>query len=142
MSLSHLPPELLGLILANIFPDKWNHYNYGFEVLNLRTVCRKYLKRVFWKCLLNNGVLGGFNQEILALLSKRDKIGWGLLYWAAFYGHERVVQRLLNKGADVAGKDRSGQTALSRAAMEGHEAVVELLLEKGADVMLRRSLSD
>jgi hypothetical protein len=47
MNLSHLPLELLGLILANIFPNEWNHYNSGLEVLNLRTVCRKYLKRVF-----------------------------------------------------------------------------------------------
>ena len=61
-------------------------------------------------------------------------MGWGLLHWAAFCGHERIVQRLLEKGADIAGKDRSGQTALSWAAMKGHEAVVELLLEKGADV--------
>jgi hypothetical protein len=47
MSLSHLPPELLGPILANIFSDIWNHYNSRLEVLNLRTVCRKYSKRVF-----------------------------------------------------------------------------------------------
>jgi hypothetical protein len=47
MSLSHLPPELLGLILANIFPDEWNHYDSGFDILNLRIVCRKYSKRVF-----------------------------------------------------------------------------------------------
>jgi len=47
MSLSHLPLELLELILANIIPDEWNHYNDGLEVLNLRTVCREYLKRIF-----------------------------------------------------------------------------------------------
>jgi len=47
MSLSHLPPELLGPILANIFPDEWKHYDSGLEVLNLRNVCRKYSKRVF-----------------------------------------------------------------------------------------------
>ena len=68
------------------------------------------------------------------MLSKLDKMGWGLLSWAACCGHERVVQRLLEKGADVAGKDRFGRTALSWAAMKGHETVVELLLEKGADV--------
>ena len=61
-------------------------------------------------------------------------MGWNVLHWAAFCGYERVVQRLLEKGADIAGKNRSGQTALSRAAIKGHEAVVELLLEKGADV--------
>jgi hypothetical protein len=47
MGLSQLPVELLELILVNIFPDKWNHYDDGLEVLDLRTVCRKYLKRVF-----------------------------------------------------------------------------------------------
>jgi hypothetical protein len=47
MSLSNLPYELFGLILANIFPNEWNHYNSGLEVLNLRTVCRKYSKSVF-----------------------------------------------------------------------------------------------
>jgi hypothetical protein len=47
MSLSHLPPELLGLILANIFPDEWDRYDSGFKVLNLRIVCRKYSKCVF-----------------------------------------------------------------------------------------------
>jgi hypothetical protein len=47
MGLNHLPPELLGLILENIFPDEWSHYNGGFKVLRLRTVCRKYSKGVF-----------------------------------------------------------------------------------------------
>jgi hypothetical protein len=46
MSLSHLPLEVLGLILTNIYYDEWDHYNGGLKVLNLRTVCRKYLKRV------------------------------------------------------------------------------------------------
>jgi hypothetical protein len=41
MSLNHLPLEILGLILASIYPDEWNHYG-GLEVLNLRAVCRKY----------------------------------------------------------------------------------------------------
>ena len=43
MGLSYLPPELWGLILANIFSDKWNRC----EILSLRTICRKYSKRVF-----------------------------------------------------------------------------------------------
>jgi hypothetical protein len=47
MSLSYLPPELLGLILANIFPDEWNCYYNELTVLNLRIVCRKYSKHVF-----------------------------------------------------------------------------------------------
>jgi hypothetical protein len=55
MGLNHLPLELLGLILANIFPDKWEHYDSGFEVLNLRTVCRQYSKHVFSKVPAEQG---------------------------------------------------------------------------------------
>jgi ankyrin repeat protein len=58
----------------------------------------------------------------------------GLLHWAASCGHESIVQRLLEMGADVAEKYRSRQTALLLAAKKGHEAVMKLLLEKGADV--------
>jgi hypothetical protein len=48
MSLSYLPFELLGLILANIFPEEWEYYYGELKVLlKLRTVYRKYLKRVF-----------------------------------------------------------------------------------------------
>ena len=45
MGLSHLPYELLEPILANVFPNEWKHYNSGLEVLNLRTICRKYSKK-------------------------------------------------------------------------------------------------
>src|SRR4051794_40923222 len=82
-------------------------------------------------------VSGGFNQEILSLLSKREKTYRELLHWAAFWGYERVVQRLLEKGADIDRKDwlrHDGRTPLLLAAGNGHEAVVKLLLEKGADV--------
>ena len=57
----------------------------------------------------------------------------GLLHWAAFCGHESIVQRLLENGVDVAWKDRHGQTAM----WNGHEAVAKLLLEKGANVESR-----
>jgi hypothetical protein len=47
MSLSHLPLEVLGLILANTFHDEWNAYYSGFKILDLRIICRKYSKRIF-----------------------------------------------------------------------------------------------
>ncbi|KAF1970588.1 ankyrin, partial [Bimuria novae-zelandiae CBS 107.79] len=53
---------------------------------------------------------------------------------AAQYGHEAVVELLLNKGADLETKDKNGQTPFLRAAEGGHKAVVELLLDKGADL--------
>jgi hypothetical protein len=43
------------------------------------------------------------------------------------------VKVLLEKGADVNGKDRGGASALMEASKEGHLDVVKLLLKKGAD---------
>jgi ankyrin repeat protein len=54
---------------------------------------------------------------------------------AAARGHDQIVQRLLEKGADVnapAGDDYG--TALQAAAARGHDQIVQRLLEKGADV--------
>ncbi|RYO82031.1 hypothetical protein DL762_006805 [Monosporascus cannonballus] len=56
------------------------------------------------------------------------------LSFAAEYGHEAVVQLLLEKGADIESKDNSGWTPLWAAARYGQEAVVKLLLGKGADI--------
>jgi len=50
---------------------------------------------------------------------------------------ERVIQRLLEKGADVECRSNDGQTPLWWAAEKGYEAVVKLLLEKGAHVESR-----
>ena len=53
---------------------------------------------------LNNGALGNFDQEILALLLKREEADWRLLHWAGFCGHKRVVQRQLEKGGISLGR--------------------------------------
>ena len=52
---------------------------------------------------------------------------------ASVKGHEKVVELLLAKGANVNIRG-SYDTALQAALSEGHEKVVELLLAKGADV--------
>lgn len=48
-----------------------------------------------------------------------------------------MVQRLLEKGAEILAKCNGGDTALNWAASGGREAVVQLLQEKGADIMER-----
>jgi ankyrin repeat protein len=51
---------------------------------------------------------------------------------AAEKGHTKIVQLLLEKGADVNAKNKYGETALMYAAENGHTETVQLLLEKGA----------
>ena len=53
---------------------------------------------------------------------------------AAREGHERVVQLLLDSGAEVNGASGEHCTALRGASEGGHIAVVQLLLDRGADV--------
>jgi ankyrin repeat protein len=67
------------------------------------------------------------------LYTPKSQYGRTPLSWAAWGGHESVVQLLLAKdGIDPDLKDsKSGQTPLSWAAEGGHEAVVQLLLATG-----------
>ncbi len=65
---------------------------------------------------------------------KDEEYGYTPLLWAARYGHDAVVQLLLEKGADLEAKDKDGWTPLLWAAENGHNAVVQQLLEKGADL--------
>ncbi|KAF7512590.1 hypothetical protein GJ744_000851 [Endocarpon pusillum] len=53
---------------------------------------------------------------------------------ASFGGHEKVVQILLDKGADVNAQVGEYGNALCAASYGGHEKVVQILLDKGADV--------
>lgn len=53
---------------------------------------------------------------------------------AAFFGHSRVLQLLIDNGADVDAIKSDGQTVLHTAAEFGYEKAVQLLLEVGADV--------
>ena len=47
---------------------------------------------------------------------------------AADRGHERVVEMLLQHGAEVNLQSRNGRTALRSTAGNGHERVVDLLI--------------
>ena len=53
------------------------------------------------------------------------------LSWAAYNGHEEVVEILLGRKEVNPGKvDKGGHTPLSDAASKGHEGVVKILLER------------
>ena len=64
----------------------------------------------------------------------KDDSGGSSLMYSANRGYLEVVKALLDKGADVNGKDMHGRTALMRASESGHLEVVKVLLGKGAYV--------
>ena len=62
------------------------------------------------------------------LETKDNADGRTPLFWAVRNGHEECAQRLIDKGAAMAGCDGMGRTALHLAALSGNEAVVSLIL--------------
>ena len=56
------------------------------------------------------------------------------LYKASNAGHNKIVELLLNKGADVNAQGGFYSNALYAASLGGHDKIVDLLLNKGADV--------
>ena len=65
----------------------------------------------------------------------QDEIGKGALHYAVEGEHYKVVQWLLEQGANVNlhDDDMIGETALSLAAQRDYPELVELLLKHGAD---------
>jgi Ankyrin repeats (3 copies) len=53
---------------------------------------------------------------------------------ASLGGYEKIVELLLNRGADVNAQGGHYGNALQAASYGGHEKIVELLLKRGADV--------
>lgn len=55
------------------------------------------------------------------------------LHNAAAQGHQRIVERLLELGADVNAADWHGSTPLIMAVHGGHVSIVQRLLQRGAN---------
>jgi peptidoglycan/LPS O-acetylase OafA/YrhL len=65
------------------------------------------------------------------------KFGVTPLDWAAMRGDTEAMQLLIDRGADVNGKNKDGSTPLHGAAFLGRVNAAELLIKKGADVEAR-----
>jgi ankyrin repeat domain-containing protein 17 len=79
---------------------------------------------------------------IIIELEHRDKKGCTPLILAADGGHEKIVELLLNHGADMeAQSERTKDTALSLACTKGRYEVVDLLIKRKANLE-HRNVSD
>lgn len=86
---------------------------------------------------LKGVILKGVTKDGKELSSKNLKgLGEHLLA-AAEEGELDMVQKLLDKGADINFRGESGETALIAAALMLHLEVIKLLLEKGADKTIK-----
>lgn len=56
-----------------------------------------------------------------------DQYGWSALMMAAFAGHLKIIELLIDKGIDVSIVDSRGNSAISLAAKQNHQAIIDLL---------------
>lgn len=53
--------------------------------------------------------------------------------------NEKIVQLLIDRGADVEVKTNDGRTLLHIAALAGNEKIIRLLMDIGADIKARNN---
>ncbi|CEM20045.1 unnamed protein product [Vitrella brassicaformis CCMP3155] len=73
-------------------------------------------------------------------LEQKDKYGRTALMYAATYGHEETVSRLIYEGADPLATTNKGESALHLAVRFNHLDTCELLLKAGVDANITDSL--
>ncbi|OQE34407.1 hypothetical protein PENCOP_c018G08548 [Penicillium coprophilum] len=107
---------------------------------------------IFWKAVrpyertpvmsaLHLAAFNGHEQEVHAILdvdksdvNTPDDTKSYPVMWASLNGHDRIVELLLERGADVNAQGGSYGNALQAACLGGHDKIAQMLLERGADV--------
>lgn len=96
---------------------------------------------------INAAAMAGVEDRVIALLAEDAKRtgeyshdGWTPLHLAAFFGHKKCAEILLEQGANVHARSRNAMknTPLHAAAAGRHGSVVEVLLAHGADANARQ----
>lgn len=77
--------------------------------------------------------LNGYMEQEPKLATMYDKLGMTLLHHAAGFSQVKVVEYLLEKGADINARARTGETPLAYAnERAASEEMIRFLEEKGA----------
>ena len=74
------------------------------------------------------------NSDHHSIIGQNGKDFGTTLHAASLGGHEKVVQMLLEKGANINAQGGLYGSVLQAASLGGHEKVVQMLLEKGANI--------
>jgi len=89
---------------------------------------------------LNDAIQGGRIEDVKNIINKdrtkvneKDKWGYTLLHDAVLQGQFKIVEYLLQQGADVNTSNLEKSTPLHDSANKGRIGLVRFLLEKGAD---------
>ncbi|KAI6240665.1 ANK-REP-REGION domain-containing protein [Aphelenchoides fujianensis] len=69
--------------------------------------------------------------------SRTNHAGWTPLMYAAYLGHSKTMQRLIQRGVQVEQQNEKGQTALMLAASCGSEEILALFLNHPFDTNVR-----
>ncbi|KIX01605.1 uncharacterized protein Z518_09331 [Rhinocladiella mackenziei CBS 650.93] len=67
-------------------------------------------------------------------INESDNDGPIALIWASQFGHEKVMQMLLDRGAEINAQGGGYGNALQAASHGGHEKIVRILLDRGVEI--------
>ena len=91
-------------------------------------------EEIGWLCFQDPKLQSQYESIALSLVQHCDlKRKKKLIFWAMVEGYTKVVQALLERGAEFKDRDSSQRTPLFCAAENDHEAIVRILLEKNVD---------
>lgn len=107
------------------------------QIMQQNNVTKKILD--FLLAPLDSQPVSGISEDVLRTFIPNgcDTFGWTSLMYAAKFGTERQISRLLRLGANVNRKTSSGLTALMLSARDGDVDGLKRLIQGGADVNAR-----